>query len=186
MVAVAAARELARECVGKMGARWDHVRAVGQVAESLGETTELVDEAIMCAAWLHDVGYGPIVKDTGFHPLDGAKLLADRGLPTSVVSLVAYHTGAIFEAEERGLGAELAALDPPGREALDIVTMIDLSVGPTGERLLDTDRIAEIRRRYQADDPVHRAVARSRDELLASSARAKKLLGLADDWPVST
>jgi hypothetical protein len=50
--------------------------------------------------------------------------------------------------------------------------------------MLDVDRIEEILSRYLDDDPVHRAVNRSRFELLASSARGKALVGLADDWPL--
>lgn len=61
--------------------------------------------------------------------------------------------------------------------------MIDLAVSPTGEPILDVERISEILRRYEDGDPVFRAVTRSRPSLLAASTRGKALLGLADDWP---
>lgn len=62
--------------------------------------------------------------------------------------------------------------------------MIDLATSPTGQVVRDVDRVEKILKRYDSNHPVHRAVTRSQGELLASSARAKKLLGLPDDWPV--
>ena len=77
--------------------RWTHVQVVAEVASTWGSRGIL-----SAAAWLHDVGYSPDVSVTGLHALDGAVYLRDLGLPPEVVSLVAYHTGAEFEAEERG------------------------------------------------------------------------------------
>lgn len=59
----------------------------------------------MAAAWLHDIGYTPELATTQFHPLDGARYLRDD----RVVNLVAHHSGARYEAAERGLEAELSA-----------------------------------------------------------------------------
>ena len=36
------------------------------------------------AAWLHDLGYAPDIRDTGFHPLDGAGLAAQ--VPVSKIA----------------------------------------------------------------------------------------------------
>jgi hypothetical protein len=57
----------------------------------------------VAAAWLHAIGYAPSIGHTRFRPLDGARHRRDQGWPTSVVNLVAHHSGARFEAEERGL-----------------------------------------------------------------------------------
>lgn len=186
MLSIAEAVAVARDAVGGLRPRWEHVAGVGRCAERLAEGSELVPLDVVLAAWLHDVGYGPAVKATGFHPLDGARFLRDDvGLAREVVGLVAWHTGAAFEAEERGLAQELAEFDKPDALALDVLSMIDLSVSPTGEPIRDVERIAEILRRYEDGDPVFRAVTRSRPSLLAASARGKALLGLPDDWPVS-
>lgn len=101
-----------------------------------------------------------------------------------MVALVAHHTGARFEAEERGLADELETLPSPPREDLDALTLIDLVVGPTGELTTPGHRIEEILTRYGPSDPVHRAVTRSRPSLLASAARARGRLGLSDEWPL--
>lgn len=92
--------------------------------------------------------------------------------PRQLVSSVAYHTGAEYEAEERGLGHELAAFDRPDQDLLDALTFADLTVGPTGEPISVSARLDEILERYPADHPVHWAVSRSRDYLEGCVARA--------------
>jgi len=176
--------ELARKCVGGMGDRWVHLSAVGGVAEGLATRSDIVTESVVSAAWLHDIGYSHDIVVTGFHPLDGARFLQSMGCPDEVVALVGHHTGAAYEAEERGLINEWGELPTPESAALDVLTMVDLAVGPAGQPQLDIDRVAGMLNRYDEDDPVHRAVTRSRDLLLASSARGKRLLGLPDDWPL--
>ena len=167
-----------------MGDRWVHLSTVGGVAEELAKRCELVTESVVSAAWLHDIGYSHDLAATGFHPLDGARFLESVGCPDEVVALVGHHTGAAYEAEERGLIDEWRELPTPESAALDVLTMVDLAVGPAGQLQLDVDRVAGMLSRYGEDDPVHRAVTRSRDLLLASSARGKRLLGLPDDWPL--
>lgn len=137
----------------------------------------------MSAAWLHDFGYSRQLVVTGFHPLDGARFLESVGVPDQVVALVAHHTGAPHEADEGGLLREWRELPSPDAAALDVLTMIDLATRSAGQPQLDVARIAGILGRYGEDDPVHRAVTRSRDLLLASSARGKRLLGLPEEWP---
>lgn len=178
------ARDLAEELVGEMMPRWQHLLRVGKTAELLADRSTLVSDSVVVAAWLHDVGYASQIATTGFHALDGARALAERGAPSEVVGLVGHHTGAHFEAEERSLLVEWQRLPVPDRDSLDILTMIDLSVGPSGDAVLERDRVAEILDRYGEEDPVFRAVSRSRRELIASSLRGKRLLGLPDEWPI--
>lgn len=99
-----------------------------------------------------------------------------------VVSLVAWHTGARFEAEERGLLAELEEFPEPPQDLLDALNLCDLITSPTGEEVDVEDRIAEILRRYPPGHPVHRAVMRSRPVLIESCRRAIGRLGLAEGW----
>lgn len=180
---LAGARDLARTLVGDLHPRWEHVRAVGQRAEDLCETVGL-PERVAVAAWLHDIGYGQTIAHTGFHTLDGARFLAEQETPKEIVRLVAWHTGAGFEAQERGLLGDLDDFAQPPATELDALTMIDLATSPTGEQVLDVQRIAEILARYEEGHPVHAAVSNSREPLLESSRRAKVALGLPQDWPV--
>jgi HD domain len=61
-------------------------------------------DCLVAAAWLHDIGYAPSVRVTGFHPVDGAFFARREGFDELVVSLVAFHSGAPAEAQERGIG----------------------------------------------------------------------------------
>jgi hypothetical protein len=184
MWTIADSRLLAEERISGMGRRWAHLSRVGQTAEDLAERSPLVTPALVCAAWLHDVGYAPGIVVSGLHPLDGATFLSRLDVPCAIVNLVAFHTGARYEAEERGLADQLEAFAQPVAEELDVLTMIDLATAPDGSPTLDTDRLTEILSRYKDGHPVNRAIRRSRSELLASSARGKHALGLADGWPV--
>lgn len=174
---VAEARLVAESALS--GDRLLHVQRVGTVAGRVAAALDLAPWVVE-AAWLHDVGYSPAVVVTGFHPLDGAVWLAERGWRSEVVALVARHSGAITEAEERGLADGLQTLPAPHPRDLDVLNFCDLTSGPTGEPMTVDERVAEILDRYPAEDPVHRAVLRSRTELAACVARVKARLALAD------
>lgn len=178
---VDAARCLAGAHVAGLGSRWSHVQAVGRKAEALASSA-LLGEPVVSSAWLHDIGYAPELATTGFHPLDGAVFLDAERIDPAVVGLVAFHSGAVFEAEERGLLAQLQRFQAPPTELLDVVTLLDMTTGPTGEPVHERDRLGEILRRYEPTDPVHRAVVRSRASIMESCARARLALGLSDEW----
>lgn len=177
-------RAVAFDLVGDMHPRWEHLSAVGQLAERLAERHPRVSQDVVKAAWLHDIGYAPQIAHLGFHPVDGARHLRAQGAPPRVAELVAFHTGASFEAEERGMVEELAPFRWPADDELDLLTMCDLAVSPTGGLIVDLRRIQEILSRYGPENPVYRAVARSRTSLLAASRAGKELLGLPQNWPV--
>lgn len=176
---LAAAVELAREHLAGLEPRWTHVRAVGRSTEELCRNHGLAED-LAAAAWLHDIGYGPRIRRTGFHPLDGARFLRGIGSSELVVSLVAYHSGALFEAEERGLSGELREFAAPPEYLLDVLVLVDMTTSPRGERVSLDVRLAEILSRYAATDPVFRAITRSSPALRESADRAASRLGLAD------
>jgi putative nucleotidyltransferase with HDIG domain len=172
------ARVIAEQRLGSFAPRWAHVRGVAAAAELMAAglaTTEA--EAVVAAAWLHDVGYAPSVRSTGFHPVDGALFVRAEGFPAVVVSLVAYHTGAVFEARERGLSDALVDFPEPPQLLLDVLTYADMTTGPDGSRVRAEDRVSEILSRYPEDNPVHRAIERSAPTLLAAVARVDYLVG---------
>ena len=154
---VEAAASLAHSLVEPLGRRWTHVQAVAARAVEL-ELAVRRDErsTLVAAAWLHDVGYSPRIGHTRFHPLDGARFLQAEGWPDVIVNLVAHHSGARFEAEERALADELAEFPFADSPLLDALVAADLTTGPSGERLTYDRRISEILERYPADHPVHR------------------------------
>lgn len=167
-----AARRLSEDLLAGDPTRWKHVQGVAEVArETVDDLTAAERDLVVAAAWLHDIGYAPALLDTGMHALDGALHLAKLGLPSDLVGLVAFHTGAVFEAEERGLHEAMAEFAAPPANLLDRLTVADLSVGPEGQRVTPAERIGEILGRYDPHDPVHRAVTRSRADLLRSVER---------------
>src|SRR5687768_5402218 len=97
------AERTAKRILAAIQPRWTHVQGVAAAADRIVSATPEMGSAVVEAAWLHDVGYAPPLIESGFHPLDGALFLTAQGFPVEVVSLVAFHTGAEFEADERGL-----------------------------------------------------------------------------------
>jgi putative nucleotidyltransferase with HDIG domain len=160
---IAASRELAERLVSPLSRRWVHVQAVAARAEELRPTicdgssrAHVEEETLIAAAWLHDIGYAPEITRTGFHPLDGADFLRQHGFPMRVVELVAHHSGARFEAAERGLSEELSRYALEDSPVMDALVTADLTTGPGGERLTYDERMDEILSRYAPDHPVHR------------------------------
>ena len=145
----------------------------------LGEWASVVE----AAAWLHDIGYASALADTGFHPLDGARHLRDtRFGDRELWTLVAHHTCAQVEADERGLGQTLSAEFPVSNAdplAVAALTFCDMTTGPDGQRVDVDERIAEILDRYPPDDLVHRSIARAAPVLRAQVAQVSALVETA-------
>lgn len=174
------ARTLAADRLVDLPRRWAHVQGVASAASLVALTLDPVDaDAVIAAAWLHDIGYAADLAATGFHPVDGAKFARDAGMPELVVSLIAYHSGAAFEAEERGLSAELGRIPPPPQEVLDLLTFADMTTSPDGVAVSGEQRVAEILSRYDEGDPVFAAVSRAIPELLAAVVRVRDRLDRA-------
>ncbi|MFV8160777.1 HD domain-containing protein [Mycobacterium sp. 134] len=175
---VQGAQQLATELLAQaLPRRWSHTVAVAKTAASLANV--LAPEAaaeIVCAAWLHDIGYAPDLIDTGFHPLDGAAYLTrengdGKRIPAEVISLVAHHTGAAYEARERGLQDLLDSYPRPDETKLAILSCADLCSGPDGAPVDPAERISEVLARYPTDHPVHRAITISAPTLVGQSRR---------------
>ncbi len=173
---VSTARAAAFAHLSNLDARWKHVESVGTMAESWLRLRR-IPEYVAVAAWVHDIGHGPLVRETGFSPLDGALFLDSVAAPPTVVSLVAYQAEAMTEADERGLAHELARFAPPLPSDVDVLTLLELSVDPHGQPITPQERVDDILLRYELASPVRRAVERSHSQLLASSARAAVRVG---------
>jgi putative nucleotidyltransferase with HDIG domain len=106
------AEAMAYRLVHQLGQRWAHVQAVAGSGEEICDVIGLEADVLVSAAWLHDIGYAPELEGTGFHPVDGARYLREQGFDERVVSLVAHHSCARFEAEVRGLGDVLSVEFP--------------------------------------------------------------------------
>jgi hypothetical protein len=132
-------------------------------------------EVLLAAAFLHDVGYAPELVVHGFHPIDGALWLRDRGLER-LAGLVAHHTGARFEAEAHGLTDSIAAFADERSAVSDALAYSDLTTGPAGQRVTPAERLAEIERRYGAASLVVQALANASDALYGMVERTEQRL----------
>ncbi|MFI5744394.1 HD domain-containing protein [Streptomyces sp. NPDC051644] len=159
--------------------RWAHSQGVAQraaeVAGVLGDDAEL----LASAAVLHDVGYAPRLAMTGFHPLDGARFLRDiHGADGRLVRLVANHSSALLEAEERGLRDVLEAEFPllDDQRLVDALVYCDMTTTPDGEGTSVEARLAEITARYGSDSLVGRFIRRAAPNILAAVGRVNSAL----------
>ncbi|WP_101833904.1 HD domain-containing protein [Frankia canadensis] len=169
---VAAAERLASELLTPLGDRWRHVQAVAAVAREVSAAVDPAErDLLVSAAWLHDIGYAPSIGHLRFHPVDGARFLAAQDAPERLCALVAHHSCARYEAEERALTAELAAWELEESAVMDALCTADMTRGPQGQRFAFPERIAEILSRYGEGSVVYRSITRSRPDLAASVDR---------------
>jgi HD domain len=178
------ARELCRSLLEvELPRRWAHCQGVARQAGAIGGVLGDKASVVEAAAWLHDIAYASSLVVTGFHPLDGARYLRDQGFgDRRLWTLVAHHTCALVEAEERGLAEALSAEFPIGDVdafAVAALTFCDMTTGPDGQRVEVDDRIAEILDRYPAEHVVHRSISRAAPQLRAQTAEVSAVLGRA-------
>jgi len=120
-------------------------------------------ELLEAAAWLHDIGYSPELVATGLHGLDGARYLRDaQHADEMLCRLVAHHSCAIIEAEERGLAHLLREeFEPAPIPLADALTFCDMTTSPNGEPVPVTRRLAEVHDRYGEGHLVSRSIRRA-------------------------
>jgi hypothetical protein len=143
--------------------RWAHVQGVAAQARSLAPVPGADADLLEAAAWLHDIGYAPGLADAGLHALDGARYLRDtQHADTLLCRLVAHHTCAIIEAEERGL-ADILGLEfePAPQDLSSVLTYCDITTSPDGELVSAEQRLAEIQQRYGPGHLVSRSMQRA-------------------------
>jgi HD superfamily phosphodiesterase len=113
-------------------------------ARSFGSVLPAAElEVLMAAAHLHDIGYAPGLARTGLHPLGGARFLRRLGRER-LACLVAHHSGARAEAEERGLLDALGQFSEERSPVADALTYCDLTTAADGARIDVSARLAEI------------------------------------------
>lgn len=133
-------------------------------------------DLLVAAAWLHDIGYAAELRETGFHPLDGARHLESLSAPRRLVCLVAHHSGAVYEAEQRGLSAELKPYEREDSPVLDALIYADMTTGPAGQSFDFDTRVNEILVRYAPGSEVHNAISNARPYLGAAVQRVRDRL----------
>jgi hypothetical protein len=177
---VDAAAEFARYILQRIPERLEHSRSVAERAMFLTPAVE-DDRAplLVAAAWLHDIGYAPVLKTTGFHPLDGAQHLRAVGWPELVCGLVAHHSGSRFVAHVRGLDDALAEFKYQENLLSDALTTADQTAGPDGRPMTVCERINDMLARHGDDSPNARAHPERGPYLLGAARRVAARLETA-------
>lgn len=149
------ARVLAQELLPTVddgGRRWRHTCSVAaRAAEGAAAVAPEQVNLLLCAAWLHDIGYAPALVRTGFHPVDGATHLQRELWAPAVVGLVAHHSGSRFVAVARQLQHHMTAFDKASYwsgPVADALTWADQTTDPDGRRVSVHERLAEVLQRH--------------------------------------
>ena len=163
------AEDLARNLLeDKLPRRWAHVQGVAARARSLAPAFGDDAELLEAAAWLHDIGYLPELASTCLHGLDGARYLRDvQHADPMLCRLVAHHSCAIIEADERGLADVLRReFEAPPQPLADALTFCDMTTSPDGQPMNVDRRLAEIRHRYGSGHLISRSIRRATPMIL--------------------
>lgn len=174
------AARYAERLLSPLGRRWAHTEGVVRLARVVSRVLAPADRPyLIAAAYLHDLGYAPVLVDTGFHPIDGARHLRDLG-HERLSDLVAYHSSAVAEAETRGLAKELSAFVQERSVAAEALTYCDMITDPSGVPMAFERRIEEVCQRYGDDHLVSQSIRVARPELAAIVERMEQRLRDAD------
>lgn len=105
----------------------------------------------------------PVEPTTHDEPAELACMSADEGL----CRLVAHHSCAAVEAEERGLAEDLVCeFVAPRRVLADALTYCDMSTAPDGQPVAVENRLAEIQDRYGPRHLVTRVISRAAPRII--------------------
>ncbi len=152
------AGEQARALLSPLGDRWLHTIGVVERAREVGKAFKEEDRVLlMVAAYLHDIGYAPLLNRTDFHPLDGAHYLLAHS-QQRLASLVAYHSEAQYEVQLQGLTTALEKIPQEHSAQADALTFCDMTTGPTGSHMSLEERLADIFQRYDETHIVNQAM----------------------------
>lgn len=155
--------------------RLAHSLRAGWQAQRLSRAVPPADRGLLVsAAFLHDIGYAPALRETGFHPVDGARHLIGLGAPRRLAALVAHHSEAWLLAEAAGLLSALSAFARERGPVPDALTCADMTSGPSGAAISVGDRIADIAERHSHDGDAAVAARAARvPYILAAAERTR-------------
>ena len=98
-------------------------------------------------------GYAPQLRDSGFHPLDGAVYLRGEGWPAPVCDLVAHHSGSRFVARIRGVDDRLCEFEFIEDASSDALTVTDNTTAPDGKVTMLDERLRDKLKRHRPRRP---------------------------------
>ncbi len=170
------ARSLVTVLLRGLPDRLAHSLQAGTQARSVVATVSAADgDLLVSAALLHDIGYSPMLHQTGFHPVDGAAFLATMGAPSRLAALVAHHSESRLLAEAEGLLGTLSRFSRENGAVADALAYADMTAGPMGNPMSVPDRLADIAARHAHEDPKLLAARLARVPRLMAAAQRVQL-----------
>jgi HD domain len=149
------AADRASALLASSGNRWLHVQGVVERACQISGIFNEEDQIyLIAAAYLHDIGYSPVLNKTSFHPLDGAHYALEFFHDERLASLVAHHSEALFEARLRGVEQALKGFPREQSAVAHTLTYCDMTTSASGTAISFQERITEIFNRYSEQDIV--------------------------------
>ena len=174
------ARDLVARILEEDPRRLQHCAGVAARALALVTTVPpSAADTLVAAAWMHDIGYAPQLRNTGFHPLDGAEYLRREGWPAPVCDLVAHHSGSRFVARIRGLDDRLSEFEFVEDASSDALTVADNTTAPDGRVMMLDERLRDKLKRHGPDTPNARANPERDDYIRAAARRVADRLAAA-------
>jgi HD domain len=153
-----------------------HSRLAGLQAWRVRSAVPAADaDLLVSAALLHDIGYAPALRQTGFHPIDGANFLLRLGAPTRLAALVAHHSESHLLAAAHGLHRELSRFHREDGPVTDALAYADMTAGPCGRPMSVPNRLADIAARHAHEDPEPVAARHARVPLLLAATQRVQL-----------
>jgi hypothetical protein len=162
------ARALTTRLLHGLPDRLAHSLQAGRQARRVVDTVPAPLEA---AAVLHDIGYAPALRLTGFHPIDGATFLLMLGAPDRLAALVAHHSESWLLTDAAGLGGALSRFRREDGPVADALAYADMTAGPTGAAMTVPERLADIMIRHADEAPRLLAARQARMPRLMAAAR---------------
>ena len=175
------ARDLIARILEDDPERLHHCAGVAARAQTLVATVPVsAADTLVASAWLHDIGYASRLRDSGFHPLDGAVYLRREGWPDVVSDLVAHHSGSRFVARIRGLDDRLREFEFVEDALSDALTVADNTTGPNGTVMTLDERLRDKHKRHGPESPNARANPERDDYIRAAARRVAQRLAALD------
>jgi HD superfamily phosphodiesterase len=170
------ASEHATHYISSLGNRWLHVQGVVEQALRVGEIFDEEERSyLIAAAYVHDIGYAPELKQTGLHSIDGARWLRSHS-QERLASLTAYHSGTWFQAQLHGFLPDLEQFPREQSMLADALDYCDMTTGPAGARISFEERIQDILVRYPEPHIVAKATHQAKPSLSQAVKRIQQKL----------